>query len=223
MVVGPPSIVGLGIRRALEQESGFDVVAETDSTDEALRFLDEVQPDVIVLDARLRESTPVDATRRLHQKAAGAPIVVVGGDDPATYLGAIAVGATAHVTESAQPAELALAIRRAAQGEDQLKEELGTRPDLVERIVDAFREGFRRQDGRPELPLTARELDVLRLVAQGRRNREIAELLGISQQTVKNHVSSILLRLGVANRERAVEYAVRQSWLVEHEVAAPEQ
>src|SRR6266511_2502709 len=122
------------------------------------------------------------------------------------------------------------ATRRVAEGEDPLKDELIARPDLVERIVDSVREAI-MADRRPTNPMTPRELEVLGLVAEGLRNREIAGRLGVSEQTIKNQLSSVLHKLGVPNRTHAVTYAVRHGWLVppegghgqEHEVGQERQ
>jgi DNA-binding NarL/FixJ family response regulator len=137
--------------------------------------------------------------------------VVIGPDDDASIIGAAEVGAVARVGDMADAAELVATIRRAADGEDPLKDELLGRRDLVERIVDGMREAI-LVDALPSA-LTPRELDILRLVAAGSPNREISEALGLSEQTVKNHLSTIFHKLGVPNRTHAVMYASRQGWL----------
>jgi DNA-binding NarL/FixJ family response regulator len=150
----------------------------------------------------------------MHQGAPESPLVVLGGeDDDASILEAMEVGATAHVAGLAEPAELVDTIRRVADGQDPLKDELIGRPDLVERILDAVRDTI--LSGRESTnPLTTRELEILALVAGGLRNREIAQTLAVSEQTVKNHLSSVLHKFGVPNRTQAVGYAVRHGWLV---------
>ena len=115
--------------------------------------------------------------------------------------------------ETAKPAELIATIRRAADGQDPLRDELIGRPDLLERIVDAMRDST-AVEHLPANPLSPRELDVLAHVATGSRNREIARRSRISEHTVKNHLSSIFHKLGVPNRTRAVTYATRHGWLV---------
>ena len=141
-------------------------------------------------------------------------------DDDASILEAIELGATGHVASIAEPAELVAVIRRVADGEDPLKDEVIGRPDLIDRIMEGFRDSFRRADEPPSIPLTPAELDILRHVAAGMRNREVGELLDVSEQTVKNHLSSILHKLGVPNRTHAVTFAVRQGWLTLEEPTA---
>jgi DNA-binding NarL/FixJ family response regulator len=171
-------------------------------------------PDVFVIDVELQEPATSAATRRLTQESPGTGIVIVGRDDnDSSILEAIEIGATGHVSASAEPAELIAVIRRVADGEDPLKDEVIGRPDLVDRIMDGFRESFRRADEPPSIPLTPRELAILGHVAGGLRNREVGELLEVSEQTIKNHLSSILHKLGVPNRTHAVTLAVRQGWL----------
>ena len=150
----------------------------------------------------------------MHQEAPGSPLVVLGGeDDDASILEAMEVGATAHVAGVAEPAELVDTIRRVAEGEDPLKDQLVSRPDLVERILDTVRDTI-LADREPTNPLTNRELEILALVAGGLRNKAIAETLGVSEQTVKNHLSSVLHKFGVRRRAQAVSYAVRHGWLI---------
>jgi DNA-binding NarL/FixJ family response regulator len=214
VLVEPRALVGLGIRGVLDGEADMEVVAEVRSADDALAAIEEHSPDVFVIDVELHEPTASAATRRLTQESPGSGIVVVGrDDDDASILEAIEIGATGHVSAAAEPSELVAVIRRVADGEDPLRDEVIGRPDLVDRIMEGFRDSFRRADEPPSIPLTPRELAILRHVASGRRNREVGELLEVSEQTIKNHLSSILHKLGVPNRTHAVTFAVRQGWL----------
>jgi DNA-binding NarL/FixJ family response regulator len=222
VLIEPRALVGLGIRGVLDSEPDMHVVAEVRSAEDALA-MNEPTPDVYVIDVELQEPSASAATRRLSQESPGSAIVVVGReDDDASILEAIEIGATGHVAAAAEPSELVAVIRRVADGEDPLKDEVISRPDLVDRIMDGFRESFRRSDEPPAIPLTPRELDVLRHVAAGMRNREVGQLLDVSEQTIKNHLSSILHKLGVPNRTHAVTFAVRQGWLSLDEMSADE-
>jgi DNA-binding NarL/FixJ family response regulator len=223
-LVGPRSLVGMGIRRALEQQSGFEVVAEAPSTEDALPLLGAAHPDVIVVDLRLLETDGAQLSRRFREEAEDAAVVVVAERwDAGTIFEALELGATAHVADAAGPSDLASAIQRAAGGEDALKEELVARPDLVEDMIDAMRDAGRQrlEPGMP-LPLTPRELEILEQVARGLRNREIADETDLTEQTVKNHMTSILRRLGVPNRTLAVAYAVQSGWIDPSVLPAPE-
>jgi DNA-binding NarL/FixJ family response regulator len=207
-------LASVGIRAILDLESDIEIVAECRSPGEAIPVVAESDPDVVLVDVGLEEPSVAAATRRLTQGARGSAVVVVGGaDNGASILEAIAVGAAAHVAELAEPGELVAVIRRVADGRDPLKESLIARPDLVEQMVDAVRHGFIGPEDRSTISVTSRELDVLRHLASGLRNREIADRLGVSEQTVKNHLSRIFHKLGVSNRIQAATYAVRQGWL----------
>jgi DNA-binding NarL/FixJ family response regulator len=222
VMVEPRSLLGVAVREVLQQEAGIEVVAQVRSADEALEIVDEAAPDVILLGGALGEgSSAAGAARRLHDETPTTGFVVLGGeDDDASIVGAVQMGATGHVSEVAQPEELVDTIRRVADGEDPLRAELAGRPDLVGRIVDEVRHSL-ELDAAPENPMTPRETEVLGLVASGLRNREIATTLDLSEQTVKNHLTGILHRLGAPNRTRAVMYAVRQGWLELPAVVGP--
>ena len=214
MLVESRALAGLGIRGVLDGEPDLEVVAEVRSADDALAAAEDQAPDVIVLDVRLQEASTSAATHRLAHEAPTSGIVVVGReDDDASILEAIEIGAMGHVGALAEPAELVAVIRKVAEGEDPLRDEVIGRPDLIDKIMEAFRENARRAEESLANPLAPRELEVLRHVASGMRNRQIAKLLDVSEQTVKNHVSTILHKLGVPNRVRAVTFAARQGWL----------
>jgi DNA-binding NarL/FixJ family response regulator len=212
VVIEPRAIMTVGVREILDRAQGIEVVGYAATPAEAIPMVDHEAPDVVLIDVALPESEATEDTRRLHQGAPHSALVVMGPDDDANILGAAEVGAVARVGEMADAAELVATIRAAADGEDPLKDELMGRPDLMERIVDGMRESILSEPQPPNV-LTARELDVLAYVATGAQNREISEALGLSEQTVKNHMSNIFHKLGVPNRTHAVMYASRQGWL----------
>lgn len=220
VLVEPTAFVGVGMREVIDREPDMSVVGEVRSAGDALRAVEESAPDVVLMDVELREPGASAAARRVTQDSGSSVVIVGGHDDDASIMGAMEVGATGHIAAHAEPAELVAVIRRVADGEDQLRDEVVARADLVDKVVEAFREGFRQTDSASDIPLTQRELEVLRQVATGRRNREIAEQLALTEQTVKNHLSRIMHKLGVPNRTHAVTFAVRQGWLTLEEVAA---
>jgi two-component system response regulator DegU len=211
VVIEPRAILSAGVREIFDQAQGIEVVGYAATTAEGIPIVDEQAPDVVLVDVALPETEATEETRKLHQGAPNSALVVMGPDDDANILGAAEVGAVARVGEMADAAELVATIRRAADGEDPLKDELIGRPDLMERIVDGMRESILIDSQAPTL--TTRELDILAHVAAGGTNREISEALGLSEQTVKNHLSTIFHKLGVPNRTHAVMYASRQGWL----------
>lgn len=213
VIVEARALLGVGIREVLDREPDIDVVGHVLSPAEAMSVIDASSPDVVLVDVPT-EASGAQAVRKMHQGAPGSALVVLGREDnDASLVEAMEVGATAHVAGLAEPSELVATIRRVAEGEDPLKDELIARPDLVERILDSVRDTI-LADREPTNPLTTRELEVLALVAGGLRNRDVAEILAVSEQTVKNHLSSVLHKFGVPNRTQAVAFAIRHRWLI---------
>jgi DNA-binding NarL/FixJ family response regulator len=218
MVVEPRALLAAGVREVLDREEDIEIVAQVRSAEEALPVVDEAAPDVILVNVPPAESSSADAALQRRLETLGSALVVLGGEDnDASLMGALGMGAVGHVAELAELGELVQTIRRVADGDEPLIDELSGRPDLLDRILDAASEAL-LADHAPQNPLSSRELDILRLVAAGQRNRQIAETLEISAQTVKNHLTSIMHKLGAPNRTRAVTYAVRHGWLVLEDV-----
>jgi DNA-binding NarL/FixJ family response regulator len=212
-MVEPRNLLGAGVREILDRETDIEVVGQVTTSDEALPVVEETSPDVVLVAGPLADPPEPEATLRLRHESPDAAFVVLGGgDDDASIAGAIEIRAMGHVAEAAEPAELVATIRRVAHGEDVLKDELDSRPDLVERLIEGFRSASLSEEPAP-CPLTVRELEILALVAEGLRNREIAYVLGVSEQTVKNHLGTAMHKLGAPTRTRAVLAAMRHDWL----------
>ncbi|QCB94849.1 response regulator [Cellulomonas shaoxiangyii] len=200
VVVDDQTLVRQGIRGLLALTDAVDVVAEGADGDEALALVAEHRPDVLLLDLQMPRRDGVAVLEAL--RAAGDPtpvLVLTTFDDDALVARALGGGARGYLLKDVTLDQLVDAVRRVAAGERLWQ------PTITDRLLRALLDRPAGVDGldRPE-PLTARELDVLRLLAAGWSNREIADALHLAPGTVKNHVSAVLLKLGVRDRTRAV-------------------
>ena len=144
VLVEPSAVMGMGLREALDGEPDMEVVAEVRSADDALAAAEADNPDVIVLDVELNVPSASSAKRRLAEEAPDSGIVVLGReDDDASILEAIEIGAMGHVPAVAGPRELVAVIRKVADGQDPLRDEVIGRPDLIDRLMEGFREVYR--------------------------------------------------------------------------------
>jgi DNA-binding NarL/FixJ family response regulator len=216
VLVEPRAIHAAGVRELLERESDIEVVAQVRTTDEAAGVAASATADVVVIDVDLPNGDSVEDTRRLKRQTPNAAFVILGreADDDSVFR-AVQAGATAHVADGDGPAELVDAIRRVADGQDPLVEAVAERPAVVQRVADAYRElavAGGTRSGRSG-PVSPRQLEILRLVARGMSNDEIASALEISRQTVKNHLTAAMRTLGAKRRGQAVASALRGGWL----------
>jgi DNA-binding NarL/FixJ family response regulator len=173
----------------------------------------ELQPDVLVLDVNLPDINGLEVTRRLRGRGDLIPIVILAvHNDNQTVMGLPEAGASGYVLKDEAPDRLAGAVRAAARGEMWLSPAVAGR--VVQRAVSKIPEPGRPAESTdlPLSPLTPRELEVLRLLAQGLDNEAIAGRLVLTKRTVQNHISIIYDKLGVTSRTEALLYAVQHGW-----------
>ncbi len=199
-LVDDQAIVRAGVARILSPEDGFDVVAECASGLEAVELLPAVEHDVVLMDVRMPGMDGIEATRRLH----GAPVLVLTtfGEDEVLW-GALEAGAAGFVLKDSSAEDLIAAVRAVAGGGAWFDHAVAPRVLAQYRrvVAPAAREAALLDD------LTEREHDVLRLIARGATNAEIAAALYVAEATVKTHVGSIFGKLGVRDRAAAIVFA----------------
>lgn len=209
VLVDDQTLVRRGIRALLELAGDVSIVAEASDGEEGLAVIRRELPDVVLLDVRMPKTSGLDVLRQL-QGAGDLPptILLTTFDDDEVLLEGVKAGARGYLLKDVSLEQLTDAIRTVAQG--------GTviRPALTERVMRGLEHVRRDFDAlSPPDPLTRREVEILRLIAGGYSNREIAEALGTAEGTVKNHASSILSKLGVRDRTRAVLKALELGYI----------
>jgi DNA-binding NarL/FixJ family response regulator len=203
------TLVRRGIRSLLELASDITIVAEAADGDEAVEMIRRERPDAVLLDVRMPKRTGIEVLRELRASNALPPtILLTTFDDDEALLEGVKAGARGYLLKDVTLEQLTGAIRTVAAG--------GTliRPAITERVLrglEHIRPSFEALS--PPDPLTRRELEILRLMAGGYSNREIADALGTAEGTVKNHASSILSKLGVRDRTRAVLKALELGYI----------
>jgi DNA-binding NarL/FixJ family response regulator len=196
-------LVRSGFRLILELADGIDVVGEAADGREAVRLAKELQPDVVLMDVRMPELDGIEATRRLRQAGVDARVLVLTTFDLDEYVyGAIRAGASGFLLKDAPRDQLVTAVRTVARGEALLA------PAITQRLIERFVARPPASETAPAIArLSSRELEVLRLLARGLSNAEIAVELIVGEATVKTHVARILRKLDVRDRVQAVVFA----------------
>ena len=193
-------IVRQGLRTFLELQPDIEITGEAADGEEAVAKAAVHRPDVVLMDLVMPRVDGIEAIRRIREQASGTKIIVLTSfaDDDKIFP-AIRAGADGYLMKDVSPQDLVKAIRMAREGEPLLH------PDIARRLMNELRGGNDEDVAR----LTAREIDVLRLIAGGRSNKEIAVDLTLSEKTVKTHVSNIFAKLGLSDRTQAALFAVR--------------
>ena len=203
LLVDDHAIVRKGVRALLLTEPGIEVVGEAGDGEAAVATAERVRPDVILMDLVMPGLDGIEAIRRIVAGQPDARIVVVTSFATAEKVfPAIRAGALGYLLKDSEPEDLVRAIRQARRGEAALHPAIATK--LLQELA-------RPQERPPTTdPLTGRELEVLKLVARGLSNQEIADALAVSEATVRTHVSGILAKLHLASRTQAALYALRE-------------
>ncbi len=205
LLVDDQSLIREGLKALLELEQDIEVVAEAENGRDAIDLIGKFQPDVVMMDIRMPIMDGVAATREIRQKFSDVKVLVLTTFDNDEYVSAaLQNGAMGYLLKDTPSEELAVAIRAVKKGYTQLG------PGIVTKLMTQFPSSATNSNQIPPASLaelTPREKDVLRLIASGANNREIAQQLFISEGTVKNHVTNILNRLNLRDRTQAAIFA----------------
>lgn len=204
LLVDDHEVVRNGVSAFLASQPDFEVVGEAKSGTEAVNLAMKTVPDVVLMDLVMAKMDGVEATRQVKSVSPRTKIVVLTSYHQDEYIfPALQAGAISYILKDVKMDELADALRRASQGEATLH------PRVASRVIQELH-GANREELNPYTELTEREMEVLKLIAKGQSNSEIADSLVISVNTVKGHVSNILSKLHLADRTQAAVYAWQQ-------------
>ena len=211
LVVDDHALFRRGLQMVLEQEPDIEVVEEASDGAEAIAKAAEVLPDIVLMDVRMPRRGGIDACTAIHETVPSAKIIMLTiSDEEADLYDAIKAGAMGYLLKEISIEEVATAIRAVHGGQSLIS------PSMASKLLTEFASMIKRTDDRQQVPtprLTDREMEVLKLVAKGMNNRDIAKQLFISENTVKNHIRNILEKLQLHSRMEAVVYAVREKLL----------
>jgi len=211
LVVDDHALFRRGLQMVLEQEDDIEVVGEAGDGAEAVERAADAVPDIVLMDVRMPKRGGIDACTAIKDAVPSAKIIMLTiSDEEADLYDAIKAGASGYLLKEISIEEVAAAIRAVNEGQSLIS------PSMASKLLTEFASMIKRTDDRQQVPtprLTDREMEVLKLVAKGLNNRDIAKQLFISENTVKNHIRNILEKLQLHSRMEAVVYAVREKLL----------
>jgi len=216
LLVDDHALVRLGMRSILDREADMEILGEAADARAALDLAMELNPDIVLMDRSLPPPGGIEATQRIKRELPSTGIIMLAvEEDEDALFDAIKAGAAAFILKDVGPDDLVTIIRRVVAGEYLINDKVFAKPAVASRVLKEFRElAVYGQEAAPIFaPLSPREVEILDNIAQGMTNKQVAYALSISEQTVKNHMSSILRKLSVNDRTQAVVYAMRQGWI----------
>lgn len=206
LIADDHSVVRAGLRALLERQGRFRVVAEAGTGEEAIAKAQEAKPDVAVLDVRMPGVSGIEACRQIIATVPGCKVIILTSyAEDELLFAAIQAGASGYVLKRIGDNELILAVDRISRGEGMLD------PSMTTAVFSQMRKAGEAQNAAAFASLTTQELAVLALVAHGLTNRQIAMKMYLGEGTVRNYVSSVLSKIGAANRAEAAAYAVKHN------------
>ena len=216
LLVEDHALVRAGVRALLERQADMEVAGEADDGQAAIQKAQELHPDVVLMDIAMPGTNGLEATRSIKTASSHVGILILTMlEDDCYFFQSIQAGASGFIGKRALPTELLIAIRTVARGDVYLY------PALSKKLVREYLDHIHpEREGVAFKGLSARELEVVRLISDGRTSPEIAAILGISSSTVERHRQNIMAKLGLHNRIELVKYALRKG-LVENDHASP--
>jgi DNA-binding NarL/FixJ family response regulator len=206
LIADDHSVVRAGLRALLERQGRFRVIAEASTGEEAIAKAQELRPDIAVLDVRMPGVSGIEACRQIVSTVPGCRVIILTSyAEDELLFAAIQAGASGYVLKRIGDNELVLAVDRVSRGEGMLD------PAMTTSVFTEMRKAGEAQNAAAFSALTAQELIVLALVADGLTNRQIAMKMYLGEGTVRNYVSSVLSKINVANRAEAAGYAVKHN------------
>jgi two-component system response regulator DegU len=211
-IISSQSLFRQGVRHSLTSVSGIEISGEADVSDEVLPTIESLLPDVALVDIDTPSDDGLKLARRIRQRLPNIGIIVLtSSPDDAQMFQAIKAQAAAYLSKEITSEQLTDTVKRTARGEHPINESLASRPKVAEQVLRDFQELSLGKGGEAYIsPVTPREREILTYMAQGYLNKQIAFALKISEQTVKNHVTSILRKLNANARTQAVVEAIKQ-------------
>lgn len=216
LIVDDHPLFRQGVRATLERERDLRVVGEAADGQQAIQMTEELCPDVVLIDISLPGLNGLEVARVIKRRQPQVHLIVLTVyEDDEQLFNAIRAGASAYFSKDIEPSALVRMIRDVGRGKYLIDEHVFAKPHIATRVLRQFRELAAAEEELGALfsPLTGREIEILDCIAQGLTNKEIADRLCISSQTVKNHVTAILRKLQVNDRTSAVIYALRRGWI----------
>jgi len=216
MIVDDHPLFREGLRRVLKEEDDLLVEAEVADGQQAIVLACDIHPDVILLDINLPSMNGLQVTREIKASLPDTAVInLTAYHDEEQIIHAINAGASAYYPKEVMPDKLIFAVRQVTKGQWVIDDQVLTEKEMKDWLFEQYRRVAAPGlvDDSRFAPLSAREMEILQYVVRGSSNKEIARALKISQQTVKNHISSILRKLDVKDRTEAAVYALRHGWI----------